>query len=349
MKGRRVLVLAIRAIGDVVLVTPILRILKKVLPAAYLAVVVDGPSAEVLRSNPNIDRIIAINRKASHALQWNQWLKEFFCLLSDIRSKRFDIAVDLFSGPRSALLAWLCGATDRYSEDFRTSGRGFLYNHPVSIERDGRHLVEQKLDLIRSLVGTVEKDEAYLEVFLTGQERERAKAILAQFDLARGKRIGLVTSSGSIYRNWPCQNFAAVGDQLAQDYGAKIILFGGPNDVLVCQRVSDLMTSKCVNLCGKTSIRELIALFAELDLIISNVTGPMHLAVATNIPKVIGIYGAADTVQYAPWGLSGTMVTKALPTEAYWQKVDYSRDFEYLRKVSVQDVVKQVQKVMHDW
>ena len=349
MKGRRILVLAIRAIGDVVLVTPILRILKKLLPASYQAVVVDGPSAEVLRNNPNIDRIIAINRKASHVLQWNQWVREFFCLLSDLRSEHFDSAVDLFSGPRSALLAWLCGATDRYGEDFRARGRGFLYNHPVSIERDGRHLVEQKLDLIRSLVGKVEKDEAYLEIFVTGQERERAKAILAEFDLARGKLVGLVPSSGSIVRNWPSRNFAAVGDRLAQEYGAKIILFGGPNDVPVCQRVSGLMTSKCVNLCGKTSIRELIALFSELDLIISNVTGPMHIAVATNIPKVIGIYGAADTVQYAPWGLTGTIVTKGLPAEAYWRKVDYSRDFEYLLKVSVQDVVEQVQSVMHDW
>jgi len=98
-----------------------------------------------------------------------------------------------------------------------------------------------------------------------------------------------------------------------------------------------------VDLSGQTSLRELMALFAELDLIISNVTGPMHLAVALNRPKVLGLYGAADVVQYAPWGPTGTMLTKGTIRDAYWKKVDYCHDFEYLKQISVKDVLDRVQ------
>ena len=75
-------------------------------------------------------------------------------------------------------------------------------------------------------------------------------------------------------------------------------------------------------------------------------TGPLHLASAFPKPQVIGLYGEADTVQYAPWGNNVRMVTKGKVENAYWDKVDYKRDHAILRKITVKDVLEAVQMVM---
>lgn len=342
---RRILVLAIRGIGDMVLITPLLRLLKQQVHAEYLAVLADGVTAVVFNHNPHIDRLFVIDRSRSRQLPWISGFREWASLVSDLRHERFDIAIDVFSGPRSALLAFLCGADDRYGEDFRTRGRGFFYNHPITIVRDGRHIVEQKLDLVRPLVHDVHDVE--LEVVTTTSERDYAQATLSRLGLARPGLIGLFPG-GKAFFMWPPERFAAVADWLIETYDAQVILFGGRNDISVCQRVSERMTHSPIDYSGKTTLRELIALLAEVDLVISNVTGPMHIAVALRKPKVLALYGVADTVQYAPWGASGIMLTKGTPGDAYWRKVDYRRDFESLLNITVDDVRDRVQPLMEN-
>src|SRR2546428_3598545 len=131
--GKRILVVAIRAIGDLVLITPILRLLKHGVPASYLAVVADGSSSDVLRHNPHVDHLMCMDRAASRRLPWYQQLRDSLSLLKELRRVQFDVAVDLFSGPRSALLVGFCGARDRYGEDVRARLRGFMYNHHINV------------------------------------------------------------------------------------------------------------------------------------------------------------------------------------------------------------------------
>ena len=109
------------------------------------------------------------------------------------------------------------------------------------------------------------------------------------------------------------------------------------------------MKEKPRDLSGKTTLGELMAVLVELDMVVSNVTGPMHLAVGLSQPKVIGLYGAADTVQYAPWGTYGTMLTKGSTQDAYWDKVDYRQDYEILCQITVGDVFHTVKSVMTEW
>ena len=343
---RRIFVLTIRAIGDVALMTPIFRLLKEKVPAGFLAVLADGPSAQVLPHNPHIDRLYTIDRMESRKLSWAKRMQEWADLVSEIRQERFDCVIDLFSGPRSALLAWLSGAPVRYGEDVRKGLRGFLYNQRIKIVRDGRHLVEQKLDLIKPLVGPVAREAAFLELFPTEEEKKAADLLLAKKNRENRPRVGLIPGAGSIWRIWPAERFAELGDHLIKKHDVDIYLLGGKDEIPVCRQVENLMKKKPIDLSGKTTLRELIALLEKLDLIISNVTGPMHLASAFSRPRVIGLYGEADTVQYAPWGNNAVMLTKGAVSNAYWDKVDYPRDHEILRKITVTDVLEAVKKIM---
>jgi lipopolysaccharide heptosyltransferase II len=343
---KRILVLTIRAIGDVVLMTPTFRLLKQKFPTAYLAALADGASAQVLFNNPHIDRLYRIDRVQSRRLPWARRMREWTDLVTHIRREQFDIVIDLFSGPRSALLAWLSGAPVRYGEDVRRGLRGFLYSQPIKVVRDGRHLVEQKLELIRPLVGSVKREAAYLEVYPTEDEQKAIDPLVTRKDRENSKRVGLVPGAGSIWRIWPAERFAELGDLLITEYDVDIFLLGGKEDIPVCRRISDVMETKPIDLSGKTTLRELIAFLAKLDLVISNVTGPLHLGSAFSKPQIIGLYGEADTVQYAPWGNNVVMVTKGRVERAYWKKVDYKRDHEVLRQITVTDVFDAVKKVL---
>ena len=345
--SKRILILAVRAIGDIALMTPVPRLLKQKSPTSYLAVLADGASAQVLHNNPHIDRLLTIDRSRSRRLPWMQQLMEWRTLMTDIRGERFDIVIDLFSGPRSAGMAWLSGASERYAEDVRKGLRGYLYNRPVKVVRDDTHIVQQKLALIQPLVGNVERRETQLEICLAHEEMESIAPIFDK-DGRRNRRVfGFVPGAGSQWRIWPAERFAKLGDQLRKNYGADILLLGGKADSPICRRISDKMMAKPEDLSGKTTLRELMGILAKLDLVVTNVTGPLHLASAFPKTKVIGLYGEADTVQYAPWGDNVTMVTKGKLENAYWKKVDYPRDHEQLLRITVTDVLDAVHKVMN--
>ena len=255
----RILVIAIRAIGDVVLISPLLPVLKKTYPSGYLAVLVDGPTAEVLARNPSIDRLIPINRSESQReTSWKRG-QNWVHLIRDIRNERFDVVIDVFSGPRSAILSYLSGASERYGEDFRNRGRGFLYNHPIKVCRDGRHLIEQKFDLVKALLEEKGLQVGKLEFYLAEKERQQGQYLLGETRHGQIRRIGLIPNAGSIWRVWPAERFAELADCLIQKFGVEVILLGGGNDVEVCSKICGLMKEKPRDLSGKTTLRELMA------------------------------------------------------------------------------------------
>ena len=343
---KRILVFSIRAIGDVALMTPIFRILKQKYPKSFLAVLADGLSAQVLHHNPHVDRLYTIDRAQSRGLPWHKRMQEWLNLCSELRRDQFDLVIDLFSGPRSAILAWCSGAPERYAEDVETGVRGVLYNHAIKIVRDGKHLVEQKLELIQSLIGDIKRENAYLEVCLTKQERESIDHLFSRPGQPHRVRVGLIPGAGSKWRIWPAERFAELGDLLIKNHQVEVFLLGGKDDMTVCRHIGELMRNTPTDLSGKTTLRELLAVLEKLNVVISNVTGPMHLASACSSPHVIGLYGEADTVQYAPWGKQALMVTKGEVNKAYWKKVNYERDHEVLLRITVNDVLEAVQKVL---
>ena len=339
-KSKRILILAIRAIGDVVLITPIIQQLRKTFPDAYVAVLADGVSAQVLFHNPHVDRIFTIDRRATKQLsatsQFRTWIKSIL----EIRCEKFDTVIDLFSGPRSATIAWLSKAKDRYGEDVRSRIRGYLYNHSIQISHDQCHLIEQKFALIQPVVGAMPVNNLPLELYVSREESQQARSLLSKVGGVSSKLVALVPGAGSPWRIWPPERFAEVGDAIVKKYHAEILLVGGENDRQLCRQVHEMMTEPSIDLSGKTSLRDLIAVLAELDFVISNVTGPMHIASALPKPKVLGLYGAADTIQYAPWSRRTTMLTKGKPEEAYWKNVDYEHDHKRLLEITVEDVLE---------
>lgn len=345
----RILVIAIRAIGDVVLITPVIRLLKQQYPSAFIAVLADGVSAQILHHSAHINQVFVTDRNYSRRLTPACKLREWMKFSSELQREKFDVIIDLFSGPRSALLTWMTKAQDRYGEDYRSRLRGYFYNHPIQVSRDNRHLVEQKLELIAPLVEKSEQGDVSLEVVVTSDEKEKAMELLSVSQIRGARFVCLIPGAGSQWRVWPSERYAQLADSLIERFQVQIVLVGSTQEQAVCAQIQNNMKSKPLDLSGKTTLRELSAVLAEMDLVISNVTGPMHIASAHAKPKVIGLYGAADTVQYSPWSRNAMMLTKGKPGNAYWQNVDYERDHRKLLEITVDDVLRMVDEVMQDW
>jgi len=305
----RLLVLAIRALGDVVLTTPVYRILKAAYPIATVDVVVERPYGDLLRGNPNLDAIYEVDRGRDlpRTANWSAQAR----LIGALRQKHYDTVVDLFSGPRSALMARLTGAGRRIGEDTRSRGRGWLYTHPIPVQREEEHLVAQKLRLIRPLVGDVK--EAPLELFVGSEGRAEAETLFQARGVRPGvPRICLFPGSGWINTRWPSERFAALGDLMADRYDADVIILGGEKDLAVCEAVADGMRHTPHRFSDLRSLQLMAALISRMDLFVSNNTGPMHMAVALKVPTV-AICGPTNLRKYSPWGNRFQVVSRRLP------------------------------------
>lgn len=340
-----ILILALRSIGDIVLVTPVIRVIKDTFPSARLSVLVEKHTAPVLEHHPCLDHVFVISRPPGDSWWCPSRYRRMGDLMQRLRSQEFDMAIDLFSGPTSALVGFFSRATHRYGEDVRSRVRGWLYNHPVAIQRDGKHLTEQKFELVRSLTEIDHVHDYPLEIFLTEAEKQFAAHLMTKYVPGKQMKVGLVPGAGSRWRRWPPERFSRLGYELKTRCDAQIVVLGGQEDQDIAKDVCERMGVAALNLSGTTSLRESMAVMDELDVIISNVTGPLHLASALGNPQVIGLYGVADTIQYAPWGARVLMLTKGRRSDAYWKKVDYQKDYQMLLQIEVHDVLDAVQRV----
>ena len=181
----KILVIALRALGDMVLITPILRLLKRSQPSVELTVIADAIGYEVLLNNPHIDQLVVIDRNQHRRLSLAKRLQKELHFLSDLRAKQFDIAVDLFGGPRSALMALLSRAPIRCGEYTPKRLRNRFYTHCAPVSREGEHLVLQKLKIIQSLI-TGPVGDIPLELFLTEEEKEWGIQCLNRYEIRQG-------------------------------------------------------------------------------------------------------------------------------------------------------------------
>ena len=318
MKG---LVVALRALGDMVLITPIVRALKQRGGFHSLTLMVDALGAEVFMHNPWIDCLMVVDRVAHRRRPWPSRLVADWALMRALRRERYDVAVDLFPGPRSAMLTRVSGAPRRYGQDAGRRARGLYYTDRITVREVGHHLVEQKLQVIRPLIGLDQPDLA-LEVVLTDQERAWGKTALRDRGLQPNRRlVGFFPGGGWVHKQWPVERFAALGDRLRQVAEAEILVVGGERDREACRAVAAMMARPPLLFDGLTSLRRTMALIARTDVFISNDTGPMHVAVALGRPT-IALFGPSDVIKYGPWGPNGVVIRRPLPCSPCPQQVD---------------------------
>jgi lipopolysaccharide heptosyltransferase II len=295
-KFQRILVIKLRAIGDVILATPVLENLRQAFPQAQIDFLTEKPCAPVVIGHPAVHEIIVLDRD-----DWRAGIE----IVRRVRTRRYDVVFDLFGNPRSALLTWLSGAEVRVG--FRFRGRQHAYNFKLEPRGDRVHEVEVNLDALRALEIPIRTRQLFVAVDAASE------ADAAQFwnenRLHNRLVIGLNASGGWYTKRWPLEAFARLGDRLCRELNAVVLLIWGPGELDEVQTIAQMMPASPL-LAPPTNLKQLAALLSRLTLLVSNDSGPMHLAAAMGTP-VVGIYGPTRPDLQGPWGESHETVVKA--------------------------------------
>ena len=270
---KRILVFQTAFLGDLILVSPLLKSLKKTFPGAEISLVVRKGFEEVFRGAPFVSGIIPFDKKG---------VLRFSRLLA---SGDFELAVSPHRSHRTSLILWLSGIKRRIG--FDKAGFSFLYTDRVKYRMGkGIHEIDRNLDLLKPL------EEDYSVVYEKEPELPLSKVevegTLQKFSL---EKAYVVLAPGSVWRTkaWLPEYYAEVANHFIKK-GFTVVLVGSPSDSPYCRRVEEL-SKGVVNLCGRTSLREFFSVVRGALLVISNDSSPVHVAISVGTP-VLEVYGA---------------------------------------------------------
>lgn len=301
---RRILVIKLRATGDVVLATPVIENLKRRFPRALLSFMTEEASADILRWNPLLDELIVLplRRWGSRGIRgsWREQVRFY----RDLRRRRFDLAIDLFGNPRSAVLTWLTGAPVRVGYAFRV--RRHAYTTVVMPSGQPGHEVLFHLKALEALHIPVATDRP--RIAIPGTADVKAGAWLGEHAPDARTVIGLNPGGGWTIKRWPPEFFGRLADTLIDEYGVVVLILWGPGEEGLVARTTSAMRNRPLVL-PEATIAELGAYLKRCGLLISNDSAPMHMAAALNVPTV-GIFGPTDPRAQGPWGDGHAVVRK---------------------------------------
>jgi len=283
---RRVLVIKLRAIGDVILSTVVTGNLRRAFPEAAIDFLTEPPSREVLSGNRFINSVVLYDRRAMNGLD----------LIRTVRRGRYDLIIDLFGNPRTALLTRLSGARLRVGYRFR--GRAYAYNVVVEPRGNRVHNTQFNLDALEAL-GIAITDRSIYFPFSIEDERF-VDAFFPKFADRRPLVVSINAGGGWYTKRWGLDRYASLADRLVDEYRAHIILLWGPGERGDVESIKSMMHHPAF-IPPQTTLSQLGALIKKSSIMVTNDSGPMHIAAAVGTP-VLGIYGPTDPVLQGPYG-----------------------------------------------
>lgn len=287
----RILFVKLGAIGDIVHALPALAEARRAYPSAVIDWVVESRSGEILRDNPAIDRLLEIDTHSIRRLRApDSLMKEIWRQAGPLRGGEYDLAVDLQGLLKSALIAKVSGAKQRWGFDranLKEQAAGIMYTDRVATER-GIKVIDKNRELVRAALG-INADVTKLEFpIATGLEhREEAERIAAQVD---GDFVILNPAGGWVTKLWPAENYGRLAERIRNELGIAAIVTTGPSEMTLAARVKEFSGTAVV---AEASLKGFYELAKLATAYVGGDTGPTHVAVAAGAP-IIGIFGPTE-------------------------------------------------------
>ena len=293
---RKVLVIRLDRIGDMVITTPIFRALKEKWPDVQVTVLTNPVNKNIVINNPFIDCILVYDRENMH-----KSLNSRLIFFRSIREKKFDLVIDPYLDYefKTSFITRFVG--NRFRLGFEFAGRGIFYNirynpnvFPVSTEK--RHMIDYDLDLLEHI--GIETQKRQPEVFLSTDEKENAYKRLEDAGADPGSKIIGIHPGGNYQsQRWPVKRFAAISNHLITNYDVKVILFAGQAEKQLLSEFRGYAVNTPIFL-EDLSLRKFMSTLSHCSLFLCNNSGPLHIAAALNIPTVSTM---GPTIPYHWW------------------------------------------------
>lgn len=295
---KNILVNALVNLGDVVLTTSAIVLLKKAYPEAKITMLVKPVVRQAVENNPVIDEVIVLDYKAKQ-----NSLGKMLQMVKAIKERHFDLAISFDRKLRPALLCWLAGIPCRVGPskvfDDKPSRVTWLYTDVVQIDHDLLHTLQAETyqTIVRKFTGITQHAKPVF-ARITPEAEAKAEELLTRLPAA-DKKIALCVKGTFALKTWPKEYFVQVVAGLAKRYKASFFIVGAPGDREYADEVIAAMDEPVQNFCGDTTLIDLAALIGKADLLITVDTGATHIAATTGIPMVT-MYGCTLPDRWYP-------------------------------------------------
>ena len=329
---RKILLIRLRRIGDIIMTTPAVAALKRALPHGSLTYIVEEPYRCLVEGNPDIDKIFLIPPR--------QGALSFLSLIRRIRREKFDTVIDFHGGPRASRIAWLTRATLKVGYELKH--KGFIYDIRVPRSREGApiHSVENHLNLVRA--AGIEVNEPWPRLTLPGakkEEKERIDKLWEDHRLHGAKAVVLHVGAGNEFRDWGAQNLGALAERLAGMPGVRVVLVGSGQDISRAEEIRKANPPSILSLASELNLIELREVIAKSSLFVGPDSGPMHIAATTATP-IVALFGPTLPAHFSPWQARTTLIEKPLDCRPCKQRRCVTEDFRCLQSITVDEVLR---------
>jgi len=342
----KILILKPSSLGDVIHALPVLRLLKLHYPAAEIFWWIDSALAPLIEGDSDLTGIVRFERK-----RWarpRHW-PEMFRSIRWMRSQNFDLVIDLQGLARSGAFAWLARGKFLVGLDEAREGARGYYDLAVPRPSFQTHAVDWYLAVLPPLGVPVHKNFIWLPERPQIAEDVNRKWFQenSKFKIQNSKLILLQPGARWLNKRWPVQHFAELVRALAKKFpDARFAVLGGKDDQPLGEKIFQAAPEKILNLCGATTLPEMIEWVRRCDLLVTNDTGPMHVAAALGKP-IVALFGPTAPRRTGPYGQLENVLRLNLPcSPCLSSDCSIEKTDECLRALSPALVLARVEKLL---
>ena len=304
---RRILVLRLERIGDLLMTLPALADLRAFAPHAEIDLVVGSWNADLARAIDPVTRVECLDASWLARESEGRGVPSLLAAARRWRSTPYDLAINFEPDIRANLMLASSGAA--WTVGYRNGGGGALLDVALDFETVA-HTSDNGRRLVAAIFDSPVPPEQPPTFVVPMGAHENALRLLAQ---AGQPLIGLHVSGGRAIKQWPVERFAEVARRLVEHSGATIVLSGAAADRPMVQTVKSVLPGpKVIDVAGHVDLLTLAGVIERLDLLVTGDTGPMHLAAAVGTP-VVAVFGPSDPARYAPRGPLDRIIRVDLP------------------------------------
>lgn len=325
-------------LGDVVMATSVLADLRKKYPKASITAMCKTPLCELLKEDASIDELFCFTKPQNDFLR--RELRR--SVIGKIVQGKYDLGILLTNSFSSAWWFWQGKVKRRIG--FKGDLRNWLLTDPIEFPEIKEHQVVTYKRLLQPL--GIEMSDTSPRLYVTEKEIAEAKELLHQRGFkGQGKLIGV--NPGAAYgpaKCWPAERFRELAKKLLQREDVWLVFFGDSSADELIKGICRELPERAMNLAGVTSLRELACLIKSCDLLVTNDSGPMHVAAAFQVPMV-AFFGSTDDQKTGPYGQSEGVMNKRVSCSPCFKRV-CPIDFRCMKEIGVDEVFLRIEKLL---
>jgi len=335
----KILILKPSSLGDVVQALPVLRLLKRHWPDSEIFWWIDSNLAPLLEGDPDLAGVVRFERR-----RWaspRHWPEVAQSIL-ELRRRKFDLVIDLQCLARSGAFAWLARGQQLIGLDEpREGARGF---YDVAVRRASyyTHAVDWYLEVLRILGVPVHWDFEWLP-----RREAEALAVERRRNASRSQWVTLLPGARWPNKRWPVEHFIALVSQLGTARpDVHIAVLGGESDRELGAAIAKTAPDRCLDLTGQLNLPEMVEWIRLTSVVVSNDTGPMHVAAALRRP-IVAMFGPTEPRRTGPYGqIESTLQTRLPCVPCMRAECTWAEPLECLRRISPQTVLERVVRAL---